>query len=77
MRNLIGCTLGHDRIVEKIGAGGMGQVYRTRDERLDREGSYRYQMGSPAPRGFFMELPRRNRSSCCQSYRISQFQSNE
>ena len=34
---MIGKTLAHYEIVEKIGAGSMGEVYRARDTRLDRD----------------------------------------
>src|SRR5262245_46867507 len=37
MRLQAGVKLAHYQIIEPIGAGGMGEVYRARDDRLERD----------------------------------------
>ena len=34
---MIGSRFGHFRVIDRIGAGGMGEVYLARDEHLDRD----------------------------------------
>jgi len=45
---MIGTTLSHYRITERIGDGGMGEVHRTHGERPDRDVGIKVQLEESA-----------------------------
>ena len=47
---MIGQSIGSYSIIAKLGAGGMGEVYRARDTKLDRDVAHQDPAGSASPR---------------------------
>ena len=48
---MIGKTLSHYKVIEKIGQGGMGEVYRAEDTNLSRPHTLHQKFAKPLPLG--------------------------
>lgn len=78
---MLGQTISHYRIIEKLGEGGMGEVYRAHDERLDRPVAVKVLRGFLAADNrrerFWREAraaARTNHPHVCQIYEIGEDQ---
>lgn len=77
---MLGRTVSHYRVVEKLGAGGMGEVYRAHDERLDRDVAIKILQLSvrdnPAARNQLLDEARSasqlNHSHICTVYEVGE-----
>ena len=62
-----GTKLGPYEIVSPLGAGGMGEVYRARDTRLDRTDAIISDAATPLPTTSAMTMPSRPSGSSMKS----------
>jgi tRNA A-37 threonylcarbamoyl transferase component Bud32 len=77
---MLGQTLGHYRILEPLGAGGMGVVYRARDQKLERDVALKVLpagalAGQTARQRFHQEalaLSRLNHPHICTIYEVGE-----